>query len=144
MAEAFVVLGIAANIAQFIGYGLQLLSDGKEIYNSLHGERDEHHVLEAIVEDIRNLSNEAKPLSAQSEDEIALRKLATECDLLADRLTAILNDLKVPKDTRFRRLKTVQQTIRSAAKKRDIQDLKRKLIELDARLRTRASRMLQQ
>jgi hypothetical protein len=145
MAEAFVVLGIAANIAQFIGYGLQLLSDGKEIYNSAHGERDEHRELEAIIEDIRNISEEIpmRTLSGQSNDEKAVRKLAAECGPLADKLSSILNDLKVPDDARFRALQAVRQAIKSAVRRRDVHDLKRRLAELDIRLRTRASRMLQ-
>ena len=37
MAEAFAALSIAANIAQFVDYARQLISGGKEIYNSLDG-----------------------------------------------------------------------------------------------------------
>lgn len=143
MAEPFAVLSIAANIAQFLGYGLQLLSDGKERYNSLHGALDEYHELEAIIEDIRNISDETKQLSGHSVDENTVRKLAAECTPLAEKLLGILNDLKVPNETRFRGLKTLHQTFRSAGKKKEIQILKHRLIDLDMRLRTRTSRMLQ-
>ncbi|PMD63535.1 uncharacterized protein K444DRAFT_626616 [Hyaloscypha bicolor E] len=143
MAEPFTVLSIAANIAQFLGYGLQLLSDGKEMYNSLHGALDEYHELEAIIEDIRNISNETKHLSGHSIGENTIRKLAAECMPLAEKLLGILNDLKVPNDARFRGLKTLHQTFRSAGKKKEIQILKHRLMDLDMRLRTRTSWMLQ-
>ncbi|OCL06719.1 hypothetical protein AOQ84DRAFT_410266 [Glonium stellatum] len=54
MAEAFVAFGVAANVAQFIGYGLQLISQGKEIYGSFHGTRQEQladqllHILDEL------------------------------------------------------------------------------------------------
>jgi hypothetical protein len=146
MAEAFVALSIAANIAQFVDYARKLISSGKEIYNSVDGARDEHQALRIIVEDIKNLSDEATPADSNSQllpDETALRKLAAECEPLADTLLALLKDLEVPSDARFRGLHTVRQTIRSAAKKKDIQDLQRRLADIDVRLRERASRMLQ-
>ncbi|KAH8745708.1 hypothetical protein BGZ57DRAFT_936187 [Hyaloscypha finlandica] len=133
MAEPFTVLSIAANIAQFLGYGLQLLSDGKEMYNSLHGALDEYHELEAIIEDIRNISNKTKQLSEHLMGEDTIRKLAVECMPLAEKLLGILNDLKVPNDARFRGLKTLHQTFRSAGKKKEIQMLKHRLMDLDMR-----------
>jgi hypothetical protein len=146
MAEAFAALSIAANIAQFVDYARQLISSSKEIYNSLDGARDEHQGLKLIIEDIKNLANETRPANAgsYSTDEIGFRKLAAECEPLADKLLAILKDLEVPNDTRFRGLQSVRQTIRSAAKKKNIQDLQRRLVDIDVRLRERASRMLQQ
>ncbi|KAF2194685.1 hypothetical protein K469DRAFT_734449 [Zopfia rhizophila CBS 207.26] len=150
MAEALAALGVAANIAQFVGLGLQLISEGQEIYGSLYGARDEHHELEVLIEDIKNYSDEVKATSSHqkertrplSGDEKAIQRLAEECKPVADKLLRILNNLKVAKNSRFRGLQTVRQTFRSAAKKKDIQDLERRLLRLDERLRTRASKML--
>jgi len=146
MAEAFAALSIAANIAQFVGYGLQLFSDGKEAYNSLHGAKDEHHELEVVITDIKSLCEEVKdnPVRPEiSSDEKAFRQLALECGPLADKLRAILDDLKVSKDARFRLPETVRQTIKSSAKKKDIQRLQKRLLDIDVRLRARALEMLQ-
>jgi hypothetical protein len=145
MAEAFAVLSIAANVAQFVDYATQLASGGKEIYNSLDGARSEHQALKLIINDIKNLNHESQPANATfSPDGIRFRKLAAECEPLADKLLAILKDLEIPNDARFRGLQTVRQTIRGAAKKKDIQDLQRRLADIDVRLRERASRMFQE
>jgi hypothetical protein len=145
MAEAFAALSIAANVAQFVDYARQLVSGGKEIYNSLEGARQEHQALKIIIEDIKNLSDETKPtqsISHASADEKALLKIAAECEPLADKLLTILKDLEVPNDARFRKIQAFRQTFRSAAKKKDIQDLQQRLASIDVRLRERASRIL--
>jgi hypothetical protein len=145
MAEAFAALGIAANIAQFLEYTRQLISGGKEIYSSLQGARDEHQALKLIIDDIKNLNQESQPANSSAQpstDEIGFRKLAAECEPLADKLLAILKDLEVPNDVRFRGLQTVRQTFRGAGKKKDIQDLQRRIADIDVRLRERASMML--
>ncbi|KAN0101586.1 hypothetical protein V8E51_012096 [Hyaloscypha variabilis] len=150
MAEAFAALGIAANIAQFVDYARQLISGGKEIYSSLDGARDEHKALKVIIDDVKNLAYDYQPITAKpspqpsSPDEIAFRKLAAECEPLADKLLAILKDLEVPNNTRFRGLQTVRQTIRGAAKRRDIQELLRRITDIDMRLRYRVSRVLEE
>lgn len=146
MAEAFVALSIAANIAQFVDYARQLISGGKEIYNSLDGARNEHQALKIITEDIRNLSEESQPAQINSQpsvDEIAFRKLTTECGPLAGQLLATLKDLEVPEDARFRGLQTIRQTIRGVGKKKDIQELQDRVMSIDVRFRERASKMLQ-
>jgi molecular chaperone GrpE (heat shock protein) len=151
MAEAFAALGIAANIAQFICYGLQLVTKGKQAYDSLHGAPDEYRELEIIIQDAKNLAKELKmdssPYSSSAprlpSDQKAIRQLAAECQPLADTLLRILEDLKVSKDARFRGIDTVKQTVRSAMKKKDIQELKQRLLDLDKRLRLRTWSMLQ-
>jgi hypothetical protein len=147
MAEALAALSIAANIAQFVDYARKLISHSKEIYSSLSGSLDEHQALKLIIDDIKNLAHESQPASSgqpSSADEVGFRKLAAECELLADKLLAILKDLEVKNDGRFRALQTVRQTFRGAVKKKDIQDLQKRLADIDARMRERASRMLQQ
>jgi hypothetical protein len=146
MAEAFATLSIAANIAQFLDYARQLISHSKEIYSSLSGSLDEHQALKLIIADIKNLAQESQPASSiqpLDADKLGFRKLAAECEPLADKLLGILEDLEVPNDARFRRVQAVRQTIRGVAKKKDIQDLQRRIADIDVRLRERASRMLQ-
>lgn len=146
MAEAFAALSIAANIAQLVDYARQFVSGGKEIYNSLDGARNEHQALKIVIEDIKNLSEELQPAQINyrpSVDEIAFRKLAAECGPLADQLLATLKDLEVAKDARFRGLQTIRQIIRSASKKKDIEELQHRVTSIDVRLRERASKMLQ-
>lgn len=140
MAEALATLGIVANIAQIIGFGLQLASVGTEIYNSVQGSRDEYRELEIIIADVGDNTKKIREAlshssTISSRDEKAILQLATECEPLATKLLKILNDLKISKDARFRGLETVKQTIRGAAKRKDIQDLKRRLMDLDSHLK---------
>lgn len=149
MAEAFLALSIAANVAQFLDYARQLISQSREIYTSLSGALDEHQALKLIIADIKSLAQESQPASSDQQssggaDYVAFRKLAAECEPLADELLAILKDLEVPSDTRFRGLKTLRQTLKGAGKKKDIQDLQRRIADIDVRLRERASRILQE
>ncbi|KAI9733107.1 MAG: hypothetical protein M1834_003654 [Cirrosporium novae-zelandiae] len=151
MAEAFVALGIAANIAQFVGYGIQLISEGKEKYDSVNGTRDKDHELKITVQSIKTFSYELKTTASRpgvstrrdSSDERAIQQLAEECQLLADDLLRVLNDLKVSKDVRFRGLQTVRQMIRSVRKRKDIRKLKTKLLNIDKQLRDKVFSMLQ-
>ena len=151
MAEAFLVLGIAANIAQFVGLGLQLVSQGKEIHGSIHGAPDAHLDIQVIADDIRNVAVELEASTLQSRsltsppssDQAALTLLAARCQPLAEELLRVLEDLKVRKSARFRTLEAVRQTFRSATKSNDVQELKGRLLDLDRRLRARASVMLQ-
>jgi hypothetical protein len=146
MAEAFAALSIAANIAQFVDYAKQLILSGKEIYNSLDGARDEHQALKVITENIKNATDEFQSASCSSNpsnDEVRFRKLAAECEPVADKLLAILKDLEVRSGVRFRGLQTIRQTFRGAGKKKDIQDLQRRLTTIDVQLRDGAARMLQ-
>jgi hypothetical protein len=146
MAEAFATLSIAANILQLIDCASKLISGGKEIYSSAHGARDEHHALKVILEDIKSLNHEpyrTQSFSNFSPDETAFRTLAAECEPLTEKLLGILKDLEVPNGARFRGLQTVRQTLRSGAKRKDILDLQRRLMDIEVRLRDRASRMFQ-
>lgn len=146
MAEAFAALSIAANIAQFVVYAKQLISGGKEIYSSLDGAQNEHEALKAMIEDIRHISDDADllpPPTLASPDEKRLLILAAQCEPVADELMGILKDLEVPHDARFRGLQSVRQTIRSSMKKKTIQDLQRRLEDIDGHLRYRTLRMLQ-
>jgi hypothetical protein len=110
------------------------------------GARDEHQALKVIIENIKNATDEfqlASSSSNLSNDEVVFRKLAAECQPVADKLLAILKDLEVPSGVRFRGLQTMRQTFRGAAKKKDIQDLQRRLTAIDVQLRDGAARMIQ-
>jgi archaellum biogenesis ATPase FlaH len=151
MAEAFATLGIAANIAQFVSYGIQLVSTGREIYSSIEGAQDRYHELEIIIEDIKAINAETVFYNDScqvrgflySSDESAILQLVGECESLADKLLVILSTLKVSKDARFRRLETLRQTLKVSVKDKDIQDLKERLLGIDDRLRARILAMLQ-
>ena len=79
-----------------------------------------------------------------SADEVAFRKLAAQCEPLADKLLGILKDLGISNDALCRGLQTVRQTMRGLAKRRDIPELLRRITDVDVRLRYRAARLLEE
>jgi hypothetical protein len=56
-----------------------------------------------------------------------MRKLAKASRPLCNQLLEILQDLKVPGKSRFRKLTSLRQAIRSVRKKKDIKDLEMRL-----------------
>ncbi|KAF2868732.1 hypothetical protein BDV95DRAFT_549072 [Massariosphaeria phaeospora] len=149
MAEAIAVLGIAANVSRFISYGSQLLTQGYEVYSSLDGASDKLRGLELISNDIKNISEEVLAMTISSkwqqfsEDVQALQTLAEECRTVAKRMLQCLEDLKVPTDSRFRRLMSMLQTLRAGSKAKELEDLQQRLVGLDQRMRYRLNSMFQ-
>lgn len=144
MAEAFAILGIAANIAQFVSFGIQLISEAKKIHGSFHGVQNDHHELEVIVEDIKKSCKDVVPAPGSLRDAQAFQQLLKECIPLADKLLFIRSDRQVSKAQNHRGLEVVRQTLRSVAKRKEIQELKRRLLDMDQRLRARAFSILQE
>jgi hypothetical protein len=149
MAEALAALGLVANIFQVVGFGLELTATGKEIYSSFHGASDENHTLEVIIQDIQNNTRQIQDAlksshNLSSSDEKAILALAAEASPLSARILRMLNDLKVSKDARFRGLEAAKKAVRSAAKRKDIQDLQRQLQGLDTRLKRNLLQLLQE
>ena len=149
MAEAFVILGTVSNIFQFIELGFKVLDEGQELYKSFNGQRDEHKELELAAGDTKSFADKAKTLRslskvAKNEDEEIIQRLAKDCEMLAHKIVVILDDLKVPAEARYRWVEVFKQTVRGINKKQEIQDLQRRLKELDRRLRARVSIMLQE
>lgn len=148
MAESFAILGLAANTAQFLGLALQLISEGRKVYISVDGVRKDHNEVRIIATEVQRFVNEIeitvgpqRPL--ESEDEKAIRALAKACKPLAEQLLRILGDLTVSGSSRFyRKVETVRQTVRSAWKSKDIQELRRRLLDLDRQLSDRIFRVL--
>lgn len=143
MAEAFAIIGLAASIAQFVDFGYKLLSGSKEIYNSVHGSKDENLDLELIVEDIKNLNKEVSTVALRSKDEVALRKLAEESEKLADDLLGTLQKLTARKDVLSSKLESVRVAAQSFRKRKAIQKLEERLHRIEERLRARLSNALQ-
>ena len=145
MAEAFGIIGLAANIAQFVDYGIKIVSAGKEVYESAHGMTQEMKELDSIVGDIRSTSQDVlnnTPSIKISEDELAIQRLAKECETLARELRSVLDKLTIREDARLRTLESGRVAIQGLLKRREVQNLKNRLQDLDRRLRNRLSKAL--
>lgn len=80
---------------------------------------------------------------ASSNDQRAIFGLARECEGLMNRLDEILKDLSIPTTTRFRRVVAFGKAVKGAGKKKEIDDLERRMNEVDRRLRDTILTMVQ-
>lgn len=123
MAEALAALGLAANIIQFVDFGVRLFSSSRELYKSAEGALKENVELGEITSNIR-LVAQSITNSTIGVDEPALREVAGTCLRLADELLATLHGLKVD-GQKHRQAETLRKSlkgIRSRHKVKDIYD----------------------
>ena len=145
MAEALAAIGLAANIAQFIEYGLSLFSQGREIYTSTRGATEDYLEIETVVRDLRNLSDNITAAAYQddsrqkqpSEDEKAIRALADSSKGVANRLLVSIQALKIQDDDDHRKLTSLRLAFRSMWKRKEVEELERRLQRIQEELRTR-------
>jgi hypothetical protein len=82
MAEAFAAIGVAASIVQLTQYGVTLITEAREFYESASGAKDENIELEEVIRHIINLNEDITATSQTSKagslssDENALLKQA--------------------------------------------------------------------
>ncbi|KAL2849870.1 hypothetical protein BJY01DRAFT_210429 [Aspergillus pseudoustus] len=150
MAEALAVIGVAANIAQFLEYGLKLVAAGKEAYDSKQGTTKAIRQIELVVEDIQNQSAEVlqsgSPWRLTSQranpDELAIQKYARQCIDISKELINLLRKLTVRDDAQFRVLESGRVALRTLRKQSEVLDLKTRLEDLDRKLRERLRKLL--
>jgi hypothetical protein len=102
MAEAFALIGLAANIAQFVEYSMVLISKVKDIYRSAEGAGKENLEIEMVVQGVSNFganiaaaAHQAGSRTKLSEDEKAIHDLAGSSKDIADRLLMSIRALKL-------------------------------------------------
>lgn len=157
MAEALATLSVAANIAQFVGLSMQIVSSCKEIYKSAHGIRQDYKELQNMVGNVQSLHKDVvvalgavqsqaggAPLGhIISGNEKAILALADQCEPISNELLEVINSLKIAKDAKFRAVKAVGKSFQYVWKSNDIQNLKQRILDLDSQLKDRVSILLQ-
>lgn len=135
--EAVAALGLAANIIQFISFSHELLSSAKEIWSTATGTTHEVAHLRLLVANIQNSSKDATNaiLLDVSQDKQSLRKIALECQNLADALIKKLSKLEAKRKGMARKFEAIAISGRSWWAGDEILAMKRRLFELEARLR---------
>ncbi|KAF2638408.1 hypothetical protein P280DRAFT_431703, partial [Massarina eburnea CBS 473.64] len=145
MAEAFAVLGITANIAQFVTSISKLIKEGNELYKSSKGIQEDHREAGVLIGDVEFWCGKARNLVVRCEKEgPELSLLAVECENLLKALHLELDDLRLSENPRWRWYDTVKKTLRSAGKRNDLANLQTRLLRFDERLRSHVTLMLQQ
>jgi BMFP domain-containing protein YqiC len=135
--DTVAALGLAANIIQFISFSHELLSSAQEVWSSASGTTREVEHLKLLVADIQHSSKDARDsvLSDGHQDKHLLRKIALECQNLADALVKKLSKLEAKKTGLARQFEAISIAGRSRRARDEIVGMKMRLFELEARLR---------
>jgi hypothetical protein len=148
MAEAFAILSVVANIAQLTEYALVLVSETREILASARGVTKENLEIEVIVRTIQE-RHEALVQSAASgtgndapsRGERAILKLADRCGPITKELLKIL-EKQSAKNSKFPKLESLRAALVATSNKKTIQDLKRRLLDIETQIGREMTSML--
>jgi hypothetical protein len=126
--DPLTAFGLAANIIQFIDFGFKLLSDAREIYESVSGATKDNAVRESVTKKMETLAialSAAPTTPHQSQAEKDLCDLSAECATVSGEILKLLTKLK-PKNR-----KSIMQlgwsSIKSKVKENDIAVLEKRL-----------------
>lgn len=145
MLDPFTALSLAAAVVQFVDFGIKLVSDGVELYET--GTLSSNNELEQATRDLTQLAEElaCKPQVAQyqpgitaklsSKDEVALQQLASSCIELGDQLLSVLKGLEVQKP--HYGFGSLRKALRTAMNKGRIQDIESRLKKMKDQLSVR-------
>ena len=137
MLDPLTALNLAAAIVQFVDVWYRVVAGTTEAYTSgsIQSELGE---LSLLIEDIKASNSKLGANStALSQDEKALRSLAKTCQDLAINLETKLGNLSVPKNSKFRLVKSAQVSVRAAWKSKDIQASKQRLPDIQNHVQQR-------
>ncbi len=137
MLEPLIAVSVAANVIQFVQFGLQLLSESREIWNSAKDASSENLDIENVYGVLQSFSTKLQgarvPDLEKSKEEQALEGLSEGCKQTADELLRIIHDLRV-KGEKHRRWQSFCQALRSVRKRHEIDGLRRRLDEFSLQL----------
>ncbi|PMD34239.1 hypothetical protein L207DRAFT_138175 [Hyaloscypha variabilis F] len=141
--DPFSALSVAANIVQFIVYGINIVSKGNQLYKSTDGALIENVELQEATIRLQQLSRNfdksldqslSQGLSAQNDESI--QKICGECKAVSKELVEKLERLKVPEGHPHKKWKSFRQALKSVWTKERIEDIAQRLsqlrIELDS------------
>ena len=90
--DPLTAIGLASSIVQFVDFGTKLIGGAREIYFSTTGTTEENASLELVTIEIRAWSSKLvySGSSAQSDEGKAICSLATECQILSDKILELI------------------------------------------------------
>ncbi|KAK6850630.1 hypothetical protein PG987_000264 [Apiospora arundinis] len=132
--EPLTALGLAANVAQFLGYGIKLIATAKEVHNSSEGVTQQISILDTVYGKLGTLSSvlrlPSQPPGKMGWDavtyETAIQDIARVCQDDCDKLLELTKQLKRSgrHSSRFSSLKIALKTMR---KSNQINELEQRL-----------------
>ena len=148
MAEAFAIIGLAANVAQFLEYCILFVSTTKNAYSSTRtaeGSNPERAVVAAEIKKHcwRITCFPTSSHANHSQDELSIGKIAEQCQSLADELLAVLDSLKPRPSPKFRSMEAIRVGLATLGKNKKIQELEERLNRLYRSLESSVGNVLQ-
>lgn len=127
MADPMTIVGLAANIAQFIGYGLTLLAKSKEIHQSATGASRDVIDVEIIAQDLSAVLVRLKTYEAKRSGVAPLDKLREGCMIVIKELLKVVEEVRVK--GRKSRWKSFKVAVKFLGKKDKIEEWMGKLAD---------------
>ncbi|KAK0110315.1 hypothetical protein ONS96_001932 [Cadophora gregata f. sp. sojae] len=143
MLDPLTAISLASAVVQFVDFSVKLVSAGHELYDK--GSLANNDEIEQITQDLAHLTEELgadrpTPAKQLSQDEIAIKQLASSCKELADEMLEVLTTLKLQKPESG--LETVRKSLRSMRNKGKIQDIEKRLGKIRDELNLRLTAIL--
>lgn len=128
--EALAAIGVASAVVQFVDFGSKVFFKSVELYKSTTGSLCSNVELSSVVEDLSQISaGLARTVDLRQEqltnDELALNKLALQCNMLANELTSDLQRLIVKNPNQ--KWETLYTAIKAVWKEKKIQETQQRL-----------------
>ncbi|OPB36150.1 hypothetical protein A0O28_0109250 [Trichoderma guizhouense] len=127
--DPITALSLAANIVQFTELVTKLFLETKVIYTSATNAPVGVQTMSAVSEELYILS---RSINATAVQPLGLNRLATECIDIAKELRSAVDHLTV--DGNKTRWKSFVVALRSVRKSKDVDELRRRVVELQTRL----------
>lgn len=139
--DPITAIGLASSILTFIDSATKIVRGTYEVYQSTSGATAENVHVDTIVGDLSEITaNFITDIPGRTNNEIALRDLASNCQAVSGKLQALLNTLKVSGDhTTWNSLKV---KIKSMRKESEIVSMEKQLSDYRAQILTRLMAML--
>ena len=140
--EPLTAVGLAANIVQFVTFGINIVSKGNQIYRSQDGDLPKNREIENVTKDLQQLQGKLRSSigphdlsNTMTEDDQALKALLDTSNDIATQLLQQLNRVKAK--GRPQRWKSLRQALKSVCSKGDIESLAQRLSALREGIKTR-------
>jgi hypothetical protein len=130
--EALTAFSLAGTVLEFARFGIDLLSNGRELYKSSHGALSANEQLELATADLRGLLVKLRArgrppaASEDNEDQKNFQRILCCAEKTAKVLVERLEGLKV-KGIEGRKWESVRKALKSALTKDDIDSLTKRL-----------------
>jgi len=134
-------LSLASSILTFIDFANKIITGTSEVYQSVSGATAENAHIDIIVKDLNEITDDlSTSLPGRTNNEKALKDLASKCELVSGRLQALLDGLKVSGD--HTTWKSLKAKIKSMRKEKEILSMEKQLGDYRAQILTRLTLML--